>query len=272
MNEQSEDLPRIRIAANLGFLFTDLPFLKRIPAAARDGFDGVECHWPFDWPVSQIAEMLREAKIPMLGLNTCPGALSKGEFGLSALPSKIAAARHAIRQAVNYGAKLEAKNLHVMAGNTNRDEESEQTFRDNLRYACDTAGPHDITILIEPLNAIDHPDYHLVSTTHAAEIISELDQSNLKMIFDIHHVRRGGEDISARFQELRDLVGHIQIAGMSDRSEPGQTEQDFLQSIRRISQQCGDQWVGAEYRPRTGSVKAGLSWLNVLKAGLASDH
>ena len=272
MTERDDAARNIQFAANIGFLYTELPFLERIRAAARDGFDAVECHWPFELPSSRIADVLQEASLPMLGLNTGPGDLLKGQFGLSALPDRIDEARHAIQKAANYCSELGAKNLHVMAGNMNRSEASEQTFRDNLRYACDIAKDNDITILIEPLNRKDHPEYYLVSTTHAAEIISALNRPNLKMMFDVHHVRHGGEDVIIRFQEVRDLVGHIQIAGSPDRGEPGQSEINFLRFVKHSLNHHHHLWVGAEYRPKMGRVEAGIGWLSGMKFALTSEH
>ena len=37
-----------RFAANLHYLFTELPFLERFAAAARAGFAGVEFQVPYD--------------------------------------------------------------------------------------------------------------------------------------------------------------------------------------------------------------------------------
>ena len=39
-----------RFAANLTFLFTELPMLDRFAAARRAGFEGVEILFPYDLP------------------------------------------------------------------------------------------------------------------------------------------------------------------------------------------------------------------------------
>ena len=36
-----------RLASNLSFLYTELPFLERFAAAAEDGFAGVEFLFPY---------------------------------------------------------------------------------------------------------------------------------------------------------------------------------------------------------------------------------
>ena len=255
----------MRISANIGFLYSELPLPERIRAAARDGFDGVECHWPFDVPAPELATVLSDAGLPMLCLNTHPGDLNGGDFGLAAIPDRRAEARRAIAQAIDYGAAVGARNLHVMAGKSDRGNPAETTFRDNLRHACDLAAAKGMSILIEPLNPKDHPTYHLSTTGHAAEIISDLARPNLKMMFDYYHVQAAEGDATAGFQVMKDLVGHIQIAAGSDRGEPGADEINFLRSMVQTCGQGQAIWVGAEYRPRTGCTGDGIRWLSVLR-------
>ena len=52
----------LRFSANLGFLWTELPLPAAIMAAAKAGFDAVECHWPFDVPSSEVAAALTATK------------------------------------------------------------------------------------------------------------------------------------------------------------------------------------------------------------------
>jgi hydroxypyruvate isomerase len=261
----------IRFSANIGFLYDGLPLVDRIRAAARDGFDGVECHWPFDVPGSDVAAVLRETGLPMLGLNTHTGDRTKGLFGLSAVPGLQSEARRAIEQAVDYGALIGARNVHVMAGYTDGGSSAEMTFRDNLRYACDLAADHNMTVLIEPLNSKDHPNYHLSETDHAAQIISDLDRANLKLMFDCYHVQIAEGHLQSRYKTLRDLIGHVQIASAPDRHEPDDRQINFVRSIRTTQSQQNPVWVGAEYNPRTGRVEDGLSWLPALRREMAGQ-
>jgi hydroxypyruvate isomerase len=103
-----------KFSANLGLLWTELALPDAIRAAARAGFDAVECHWPFDTPVPEVRDALGETGLPMLSLNTVRGG--EGAFGLSALPDREDEARAAIRQAIGYGSQIGVRNVHVMAG------------------------------------------------------------------------------------------------------------------------------------------------------------
>ena len=49
-----------RFAANLSFLYTDLPFPERFAAAARDGFQAVEYLFPYEHEAETLARLLKE--------------------------------------------------------------------------------------------------------------------------------------------------------------------------------------------------------------------
>eukprot|EP01136_Pigoraptor_vietnamica_P043121 Opistho-1_new@18139 len=44
-----------RFAANLTLLYTEQAFLDRAAAAARDGFEAVECQFPYEHPAAEFA-------------------------------------------------------------------------------------------------------------------------------------------------------------------------------------------------------------------------
>jgi 2-dehydrotetronate isomerase len=255
----------MRYSANLGFLFTDLPLPEAIHAAKKAGFDAVECHFPYDVPAAEVAQALRDTGLTMLGLNTWPGDKAAGDFGLAALPGRMDEARAAIAQAVDYAVATGTKAVHVMAGRTDGGEAAEDAFRANLAHACDLAAPHGITILIEPINTRDVQDYHLSRTDHAARIIAALNRPNLKLMFDCYHMQIMQGDLATHLRDLMPVIGHIQIAAVPDRGEPDQGEVDYRWLMRHLAGLDYDGHVGAEYRPRAGTV-AGLGWMAQFRA------
>ena len=52
-----------RFSANLSFLFLDRPFLDRFAAAAACGFKGVEFHFPYAFPMDEVADAARRAGV-----------------------------------------------------------------------------------------------------------------------------------------------------------------------------------------------------------------
>jgi hydroxypyruvate isomerase len=252
-----------RFSANLGFLWTELALPEAIRAAKRAGFDAVECHWPYAVAVQEVAAALAETGLSMLALNTIPGDVATAERGLAALVSREAEARRAIDQAIDYAVKLNTPNVHVLAGLA-QGIAAHQTFVGNLRYACQQARPYGMTILIEPLNHYDAPNYFLQTSSQAVAVIQEVEADNLKLMFDCYHIQIMEGNISQRLSALRPIIGHIQIASVPDRGEPDAGELDYRHVVKLLKALDYTLPLGAEYRPRT-SVEQGLGWLRLLR-------
>jgi len=247
----------MKFSANLGFLWADLPLPAAIHAAKAAGFDAVECHWPYATPSQDVVRALADTGLAMLGLNTTRGAT--GEFGLSALVGREGEARAAIDQALEYAVQIGAGSVHVMAGFASGPA-AQDTFTGNLRYACDKAAPHGITILIEPLNRYDAPGYFLTTTAQARTIIEALGCDNLKLMFDCYHVQLSEGDLTHRLTDLLPLIGHIQFASVPDRGPPDHGEVAYDHIFRHIAALGWATPLGAEYRPG-GDTDASLAWL-----------
>jgi hydroxypyruvate isomerase len=248
-----------KFSANLGFLWTELTLPEAIHAAARAGFDAVECHWPYSYRAADINAALGATGLTMVGLNTQCGDVEAGEKGLSALPGREPEARAAIDEAIAYAQAINTPNVHVMAG-VSCGEQARQTFVDNLYYASKQAAAHGITILIEPLNHRDAPGYFLSTSAQAAEIIATVDVPNLKLMFDCYHLQIMEGNLALSLKELLPIIGHVQIASVPLRQEPdaGEIHYPFLFSV--LSDLGYRGYVGAEYKPKA-TTDEGLGWM-----------
>ena len=249
----------MRFSANLGFLWADRPLPDAIHAAKAAGFDAVECHWPYDVPARDVTAALQETGLRMLGLNTRRGDVAGGENGLSALPGRDNDARAAIDEAIAYAVAINTHNIHVMAGFA-AGRDAHETFARNLRYACEKAAPHEITILIEPLNKYDAPGYFLTTTRQAVELIDIVGAPNLKLMFDCYHVQLMEGDLTHKLSDLMPYIGHIQFASVPDRGPPDTGEVNYAHIFRAISAIGYDSPLGAEYKPN-GPTDDTLGWL-----------
>ena len=248
----------MKFSANLGFLWNDRSLPDAIRAAKAAGFDAVECHWPYDTPAAETKGVLEETGLAMLGVNTRRGNTAIGESGLAALPGREADAQAVIDEALSYAKAISAGAVHVMAGHSSGPR-ARRAFCDNLAYACDAAGD-DVTILIEPLNHYNAPGYFLNSTGQAADIIREVGQPNLKLMFDFFHVQIMEGDVTRRFETLLPLIGHVQIASVPDRGEPDHGELDYAYVLAQVAASGWLHPIGAEYVP--GNVaNPDMSWL-----------
>lgn len=244
----------IRFSANLGFLWTELSLTDAIRRAKAAGFQAVEMHWPYETHAEVVKAALEETGLPLLGINTVRG--EPGENGLAAVKGREAEARAAIDQALDYADAVGAGAVHVMAGRHG----DEETFISNLRYAAEEARDIGKTILIEPLNARDAPDYFLTEAEQAAEIIMRTGAANIRIMFDCYHLQIMQGDLLRRFEALQPLIGHVQIAAVPSRAEPNEGELAYERLLPAFDEMGWKGFIGAEYRPK-GTTDQGLGWM-----------
>ncbi len=251
-----------RLAANLSFLFTELPLLERIGAAAAAGFKGAEMLFPYECDLIDFRAAWLEAGIEPVLFNTPPGDWDAGERGVAALPGREPLFNAHLAEAMTYALFVGCKRLHVMAGIPPEDAdpaECEAVFVENLRMAAEGAAPCGITITIEPINAIDIPGYFLTRQDQAVRILTAVGMENTALQMDFYHCARVEGDPAGCFARNFPRIGHIQIAGVPERNEPDTGELDYRPLFALIDEMGYEGWVACEYHPRAGT-QAGLGW------------
>jgi len=258
-----------RFSANLSFLYTELPFLDRFGAAARDGFRAVEFAFAYEFPAREIAARLRAHGLAQVLINTPPGNLSAGERGLGALAGREGEFAASIDTALAFAQALSCARMHVMAGimpeglDAARRAASRATFVDNLRRAADEAAKRGVALTIEPINTRDLPGYFLTTQAEAHAIREEVGAANLAVQMDLYHAQIVEGDLSEKLRRWLPHIGHIQIAGVPGRHEPDRGEIDYRHLFALLDELGYEGWVGCEYRPRDGT-SAGLGWIKTL--------
>lgn len=268
----------LRFAANLSFLYNELPFLERFAAAAEDGFAGVEFLFPYAWEVEAIGQALRQAGLQQVLLNAPPagldrggmaGAWDRGERGTACLPGREAEFRAGIHEALRYARALDCPRIHVMAGLVAPGADTaalHATYIENLRWAAQQAAPQRCTLLIEPINPRDMPGYFLRHQAQAHAVVAEVGAENVRVQMDLYHCQVTEGDVASKLRQYlpTGAVGHIQIASVPERQEPDGGELNYGYLLELLDQLGYGAWVGCEYRPRggaaPGATRAGLRW------------
>jgi 2-dehydrotetronate isomerase len=250
-----------RFAANLAYLFTERPLIERFAAAAAAGFKAVELQFPYDHAPAAVKAELDRHGLTMLGLNTAPGHLAAGEFGVAAVPGREPEFAALFKQALDYVVAIGGCQIHCLAGRVPPEQRpaAEKVFVSNLTRAADQAAEKGIRLLIEPINPRDRPDYFLSRAEHAADIIAKVGRNNVRLQFDFYHVQIVGGDLIKRFEAHFHVVGHVQIAAVPSRHEPDEGEINYPAIYAALDRIGYGGWVGCEYRPRA-KTEDGLGW------------
>ncbi len=246
-----------RLAANLGHLFTERPLIERFGAAAAAGFAAVELQFPYDLAPAAVKAELKHHGLTQLGVNTPQGP----EFGLAALPGRERDWDLAFKRALDYVVAIGGGAIHCMAGCVppNQRPAAETAFIKNLERAAPQAAKAGITLLIEPINPRDRPDYFLNRVEQAAAIIEKVGALNLRIQFDFYHVQIVSGDLIRQFEKHLPVIGHLQIAAVPTRGEPDEGEINYPAVLAAVDRSGYAGWIGCEYKPRT-RTEDGLGW------------
>lgn len=91
-------------------------------------------------------------------------------------------------------------------------------------------------------------------------MIQRLGCPNLRLMMDFYHVQRGEGDLIRQLHEHLPWIGHIQLADVPGRHEPGTGEVRYSYVLEAIDRSGYQGWVGCEYQPSSGRG-ANLEWL-----------
>jgi len=256
-----------KFSANLGFLWPDRPLPQRIEAAANAGFKAVELHWPYDIPAETVREACASRGLTLLALNTPPGDMAKGDFGLGAVAGREAEFMDGFDKAADYVRRAGGTGVHVMAGVVAPENKTAAAhiFLENL-VAIAARAP-ELTLLLEPINQRDKPGYFYSTLAEAAALIDKAGAPNIRIMFDAYHVGISEGQVLARLEDHLPMIGHVQIAAVPSRAEPDEGELDYRAFFAALDRVGYAGWTGFEYKPRAGTDE-GLGWVKALGVSL----
>jgi hydroxypyruvate isomerase len=253
----------LRFAPNLSMLYTEVSFLDRFARAAAAGFTAVEFLFPYDFAPQVIRQRLDDAGLQMVLFNISPGDFAKGERGYCNNPQRRDDFRRTFEQALTYATGLQAPRLHVMTGNRVAGLARAAQLHcvlENLAWAAPQAAAAGVTLLIEPLNAIDQPYYFVSNTTQGMEIVRGINHPHVRLQYDLYHAQMSEGNLIQTIRTLLPAIGHVQISDVPGRHQPGAGEINYPAIFATLEAAGYHGYIGLEYHP-DGETDSSLAWL-----------
>lgn len=263
----------LKFAVNLSMLFQDLPLKERFERAGKCGFKVVELLWPYELSIPEFKVLLEAHHLKLALFNTRAGEISKGEWGLAALPGRESEARAHIDEALEYAAGLDCPTVHVMAGvvkGLDR-ERCFETLKENVAYACEKAAPHGITITLEALCPAVKENYLYRSQYDTLQVVKDLNLSNLKVQYDFYHAQLVDGNVTGFLTENIASIGHVQIASVPDRTEFNHGELDGAYCLQLLEKLHYQGYIGLEYRKGVLGDEDSSAFAYLLNSPLAME-
>jgi hydroxypyruvate isomerase len=248
-----------RLAANLSTLFPELDFLERFAAAARAGFRYVEYQFPYQWAPQEIARRVRDAGVQVVLHNLPAGDFAKGERGIACLPGREREFRDGVERAIAYASEVNCARLNCLAGLAPASAEHFAVLVENVRHAARKLGAAGLSLTLEPINTRSVPGFFLTRSAQAIDVLNAAGEGNAFLQYDFFHMQIMEGDLARTVERLLGRIGHIQLADVPDRHEPGTGEVNYEFLLAHLDRIGYSGWVGCEYNPR-GDTLEGLKW------------
>jgi hydroxypyruvate isomerase len=251
-----------KLAANVSTLFKETDFLSRFARARQAGFRAVEYQYPYECQPEEVARAARDAGVPVVLHNMPRGEAEKSEHGTACLPGREARFREDLERAIAYARPAGCKSLHVMAGVPRYDAdlaECHRVYVANVKHAARRLKREGMRVLIEPLSEKTVAGCFLKSSAQAVRVLDEAGEDNAFLQYDFFHMQIMEGNLAATFERLRPRIGHLQLADVPDRHEPGTGEINYDFLLKRVDDLKYEGWIGCEYTPKGDTVE-GLKW------------
>ena len=142
-----------------------------------------------------------------------------------------------IRESVEVAKRVNAKWMTVVPGYKDlrlKDSYQQTNVIDSLKYACDILEPHDLTMVLEPLNFRNHPGLFLTESPQAFEICKAINSKSCKILFDIYHQQIQEGNLIPNIDLCWDEISYFQIGDNPGRNEPTTGEINYKNIFKFI--------------------------------------
>ncbi len=252
-----------QLAANISLLFPELPFLERFAAAARAGFRFVEYQFPYAFgSAAQVAERARDAGVQVVLHNLPAGDAAKGDRGIACQPARVSEFREGVERAIEYAQAAGCPRLNCLAGVAPAGVAPEllfETLVESVSFAAGRLKAAGLALMLEPINTRTVPGFYLTTSRQALDVLDAAGADNAFLQYDIFHMQIMEGDLAQTIARLLPRIGHMQLADVPDRHEPGSGEINFDFLLPHIDRLGYRGWMGCEYLPQGDTVQ-GLAW------------
>ncbi len=235
-------------------VFHGLPFEQRLEKVAEAGYHAVELVTEATtWTEDQFR--LYNKKRLELGITfdtTCSTHFGVGD------PSLRENFLADVRKQIEIMDKIDCHTLNVMSGNvvpSLSPEAQHASCVEGLKRAADLLADKGFTLLLENIDLEENPHYYLWSMPEAFKIIEEVNNPQVKVLYDFYHAQISGGNLISNLERHFDKVGLVHIADVPGRHQPGTGEINYINIYKKLAELKYDRYVAMEFFPTGDPVK-----------------
>ena len=223
-----------------------------IAMAANAGADGVEIYDLEDHDPGALREVAADHGIDFAA--TLAHGETPGIDNVSpsiANPDSVDQSIEDLERSIETAAELGAAGLVVTVGQRQDRLATHQQYAavvEVLRATAQKAAANGVTLLPEMLNRrVDHPGYLLDRSGDGYRVVTAVQSPAVRVLFDIYHQQITEGNIIQNLRENLDHIGHVHVADVPGRGEPGSGELDYQAIFAALADLEFSGYVGLEF-------------------------
>jgi hydroxypyruvate isomerase len=159
-----------------------------------------------------------------------------------------------LQQCIEEAASHQIAEIIVFSGNRagQPDDEGIDSCVRCLSEVVPTAEARGVALTLEALNSHDHPDYQSDHSSYAFSVARQIDSPGLRVLYDIYHMHRMGEDVARDLADNLDWITHLHVAGVPGRGFPSpEKSPNYASLVRAVNERGYSGRWGMEFLPRS---------------------
>lgn len=173
-----------------------------------------------------------------------------------------------IKQSVEVAKRVNAKWMTVVPGHVdlrqNIEYQTEHVI-ETLKQASAILEPHNLIMVLEPLNFRDHPGLFLSESPQAYQICKAVDSPSCKILFDIYHQQIQEGNLIPNIEQSWDEIAYFQIGDNPGRKEPTTGEINYKNIFKFIHSKNYQGILGMEHGNSINGKEGELAVINAYK-------
>ncbi len=239
----------MKLSVCIDMMFADVDFMEKFDLVKKSGINTVEFWKWTNKDVDAVCKTLKELDMNLSIFNIdstdeqLSYDLSRGILNAGRVDDFL----KALNESVPVYKKFGANAMIVLIGE--HAEYNKENVKKCLTAAIPILEENNMTIIVEPLNNIDRVGYSLPYATPMLELLREINNPHIKMLYDIYHQNMMGDfDLDEVLANI-DLIGHFHVADAPGRHEVGTGNVDYKAILSAINETDYPDYIGLEYRP-----------------------
>ena len=153
------------------------------------------------------------------------------------------------RESCAAAVKMGVPNIIATTGYSREDvtrERQTEIITETLRQMAPIAEDHGVTIVLEPLNCRDNPNFSISTSADAFAIVDEIASPALLVLYDVYHQQITEGDLIPTITNNISKIGHFHISDTPGRCQPGTGEINFKNVFAAIKKAGYDRYLAFE--------------------------